>query len=326
MSGHDHGRPDGTGLTIALNLAVNLALTAAKWIAFLLTGSPSLFGEAAHSTADSLNPILLWIGFQRGRRPKDARHPFGHDRETFFMSLIAAEAMFILGACLTAWRGIATLISGDKPDFSPWSLGIMIFALAAEGFTFTLAYRKLKRENGGRAVAGLAKSRNTVLLGVLLENGVDTLGVVLAFLGFGLFALTGQPVWDALFSLAIAALLTASSVFLIVRNRSLIVGEAASPEVAAEIAAALAGRPAIAEVVSITAVIRGSDKIHCRLRLRLNQELFVDGWCSGPAAKPYLAGDPVRWSLDRVVRELADVKNAVRGQVRDLASVEIELL
>ncbi len=325
MTGHDHGHHQAAGRTVALNLAVNIGLTLAKWTAFLLTGSPSLFGEAAHSTADTLNPVLLWTGHRRGPRPKCDRHPWGHGRETFFWSLVAAEVMLVLGAGLTAWRGLTALLTGQSPEYSPWSLGIMVFALLAELTTFTLAYRRLKAANGGRPAAGLGRSRDTVLLGVLLENGVDALGVVLALTGFGLFALTGQAVWDALFSLAIAAVLGVSSVFLIRRNRSLLVGEAAPPETAAAIARALRARAGLTEIVEITAVVRGPEEIHCRLRLRLDRERFVTGWCSGPAAEPYLAGDPVRWCLELTVRDLAAIRDAVRAAVPDITMVDIEL-
>lgn len=323
MSGHhDHGG-DGTGKTVIVNLAVNVGLTAAKWLAFALTGSPSLFGEAAHSTADSLNPVLLWTGHRRGQLPKDERHPFGHGRETFFWSLVSAQMMLIIGACLTAWHGVETIVTGRGPEFSAWSLGIMAAALLAEGTTLTMAYRRLKRERGHGLVDKISSSNNTVLLGILMENGVDALGVVLASAGYGLFVLTGSVLCDAVCSLLIAAVLAASSLFLINRNRSLIVGEASRPEVIEAIAAA-AKRPSVREVVSVTAVMRGPDHVHCRLRLRLDNEWFVSGWCGGPSARPYLAGDPVRWCLTTLEQELAAIRGEIRRQVPEVSSLEIE--
>ena len=323
MSGHhhDHG---GTAKTVAFNLAVNLFLTLAKWLAFALTGSPSLFGEAAHSTADSLNPILLWTGHRRGQRPKDGRHPFGHSRETFFWSLVAAQLMLLVGSLLTAYRGTLAIMTGAKPDYSPWSLGIMAFALLAESCTLTLAWRKINRERGANLAEKIGGSHDTVLLGVLLENGVDALGVILAFAGFGLFVLTGEPLWDAAFSLLIALTLFVSSVFLINRSRSLLTGEAAPADTVAEIRRALAGRAGIAEILEITAVLYGSERVHCRLRLRLDAEWFADRWCSGPASQPYLAGDPVLWTLQAVRAELAGIKAAVRAGAPEVRSVEIE--
>ncbi len=324
MSGHhDHG--GGTGRTVVFNLTVNLVLTAAKWLAFGLTGSPSLFGEAAHSTADSMNPILLWIGHRRGERPASRRHPFGHGRETFFWSLIAALVMLTVGSFLTAWHGIDTIVTGRAPDYSPWSLGIMIFALAAESCTFTLAWLRLRKEQGEGIVGKIRGSRNTVLLGILLENGVDTLAVILALGGFGLFLLTGNPLWDAVFSLLIAATLACSSVFLIGRSRSLISGETA-PETAIEaIRAAAAGCPSVREVLSVSAAAAGPERFVCRLRLRLDGEALNRRWGDGPAGSLAYAEEPVRWTVKAVARECEAVRAAVRLAVPEAADVDIEL-
>ncbi|MFA6603830.1 MAG: cation diffusion facilitator family transporter [Patescibacteria group bacterium] len=326
MAGHHHHDHDGTARTVAVNLTVNATLTLAKWLAYFLTGSPSLFGEAAHSTADSLNPILLWFGLRRGRLPKDAAHPLGHGRETFFWSLIAAEMMLLLGAGLTAYHGLKTIITGDRPDYSPWSLGIMGFALCAEGFTLFLSWKKIRQERGATLAAKIRGTSDTVTLGILIENGVDALAVLLAFLGFGLFALTGQPLWDAGFSLAIAALLATSSLFLINRNRSLLVGETARPETVARIILIAAVHPAVDVVVAATAVMLDADRVHCHLQLRLKTDGFVWRWCSGPAARPYLAGDPVTWTLDQLTKELASVRSAIRSSVPEVASVDIEIV
>lgn len=320
---HDHG---GTGRTVIVNLAVNVVLTLAKWTAFACSGSPSIFGEAAHSTADSLNPLLLWIGHSRGRRPGCPRHPAGHGRETYFWSLIAAIVMLLVGSFLTAWHGIGMIVSGEAPEFSPLSFGIMTFALLAVSFNVVLAWRRLRLERGDGALDKIKGSRNTVLLGILLENGVDALAVLFAYAGFGLYLLTGEPLWDAAFSLLIAALLAVSSLFLIGRNRSLITGEAAPAEIVEAVAAALRACPAVAEVASVTAVIRGPEEVHCRLRLRLDPEVFVRGWNEYQPRIPGMPGAAVRWTLEALARETAGIERTVRERVRDVASVEIELV
>lgn len=276
MSGchhHDHGH-DRTGWTVALNLTVNLGLTVAKWFAYVLTGSPSLFGEAAHSTADSLNPIFQWIGHRRGQRPACPDHPHGHGRETYFWSLLAALLMLTLGAGFTAWHGIETMLTGRAPERSFVSLAIMAVALMAEGYTFFRAWRELKRE-GDSFWKRLRQSRNTVLLGILLENFVDTIGVVLAFAGFGLYWLTGNPYVDAVFSLLIAVVLLCSSLFLVARNRSLLVGESVGAAERQRLLQA-ATHAIVAEVLELEAVAQGPDEVAVRLRVRLHRGRLVN--------------------------------------------------
>lgn len=329
MSGHHHGHGCGhdhsgeTKKTVILNLIVNLTLLAAKWVAYFLTGSPSLFGEACHSAADSANPAFLWIGYRRGRRPQDADHPFGHGRETFFWSIIAALVMLVVGSFLTAYHGIETIVSGEAPDYSPWSLGIMAFALLAEGYTVTLAFRRLLKEQGQGIFGRIRGSRNTVLLGVLLENAVDASGVLLAFTGFGLYLLTGNPLWDAGFSLAIAALLATSSLFLINKSRSLLMGEAVSPETVEAVRRAVLTRPAVAEITGLKAVTLDSEDFRCHVTVRLESRWFCD---AAQVRDWHCYHQPIRWTLEQVTAEVAAIRAAVIASVPHAAEVDVELV
>jgi cation diffusion facilitator family transporter len=330
MSGHHHhpstgsGRSgDGTGRALLITVAVNLSLTAAKWLAFAVTGSPSLFGEAAHSTADSMNPIVLWIGRRRGRRPVDARHPLGHGRETFFWSLIASLMMLFIGSFLTAWRGIVTLVSGHRPEYSPIALAILGCALAGESWSFFRSWKELKG-NGG-AVRRLRESRDSVLLGIIFENGADVLTVILALAGFGLYALTGDARWDGAFSLMIAALLAVSSLFLINRNRSLLIGESAPSDIIPKIAAAVCGRASVGELVAVCAVMASPDHVSCKVTVRWNADWFTGRWFSMPDATSFHP-KKADWLLSLVTSEVETVKASVLRSVPDVSSVEIVIV
>ena len=64
---------------------------------------------------------------------------------------------------------------------------------------------------------------------VLLEDVAALVGLVLAFIGVGLAALTGNGVWDGIGTIAIGALLIAVAVILIIETKSLLLGESAAP-------------------------------------------------------------------------------------------------
>ena len=78
---------------------------------------------------------------------------------------------------------------------------------------------------------------------LLLEDAGALLGLIFALFGVGLTLLTGNGLWDAFGTLAIGVLLVFIAVFLAVEMKSLILGEAASPEDLAKIRAAIEHYP-----------------------------------------------------------------------------------
>ena len=70
----------------------------------------------------------------------------------------------------------------------------------------------------------LRDEADPVVVGVLAEDGAALFGVLLAAIGVGLSHHTGDPTWDALGGIAVAIVMGVSAVFLIDRNRRLLVG------------------------------------------------------------------------------------------------------
>src|SRR6266404_2188189 len=86
---------------IAIALVANVAVAGAKLAAGLLTGSSALLAEAAHSTADSVNEVILGLSLRRSRRPADDAHPFGYGGTRFLWAFLAAIFSFLLGGCVS---------------------------------------------------------------------------------------------------------------------------------------------------------------------------------------------------------------------------------
>lgn len=321
--GHGHDHHAGTAKAVSVTLVVNIAIMAAKWFAFALTRSPSLFGEAAHSTADTLNPFVLWIGQRRSKRPAHRRHPLGHGREAFFWSLVAAELMLVVGAVLTARHGIETLLTGRVPHVSNVALGVMGFAAVGEAYSLWVVWRRMRK--GLRAGGRIRDTGNTVLLALLIENAVDILGVALACMGYGLYVATGNAVWDAAFSLAIAAVLAVSSLFLINRSRSLIIGEAAPPDVEHAVIRLLQSRPSVAEVRQVVTVMRGPEDVGCVIVLRWDAEWFAAKWraLAGGESPPQPL---VPWVFALTRTETEAIKDTVRSHVPCITRLQIEIV
>src|SRR5947209_8484091 len=106
------GGGESAGTVIVAGL-VNLAIAAAKFVGGMISHSSAMLSEAAHSLADTVTEVLLFIALKRGNRPADDRHPFGYGRETYFWAFLAALCTFALGAGFSIWQGVDTIRHGE---------------------------------------------------------------------------------------------------------------------------------------------------------------------------------------------------------------------
>jgi cation diffusion facilitator family transporter len=243
-----------TRVTVLVALAANLVIAVAKAVGGLLTQSPALLSEAAHSVADSLNEVFLLAALRRSRRPADARHPFGYGKERFFWSLLAAVGIFVMGGCFSFFQGIEALRGGGEETFTGYVAGMVVLGVAfvAEGLSLLRALYQVRRQGG--AAGGL---RDPALRTVVAEDGTAVIGVTLAFAGMALHMVTGQVVWEASASLAIGALLVFVAYRLGRDARDQLIGEAADPEAAGRIRALLEAQPEIDSVEALLTMKTG---------------------------------------------------------------------
>src|SRR3989338_9819652 len=78
-----------------------------------VSGSSSMFSEGIHSVADTLNQGFLFIGLVRSRKKPDDDFGYGYGRERFFLALLSACGIFFVGAGVTLYNGISSIISPE---------------------------------------------------------------------------------------------------------------------------------------------------------------------------------------------------------------------
>ncbi len=213
--------------SVSLSIATNTAIALSKGFGWFVTGSPTLFAETVHSLADVGNQVLLKVGEVRGRAGPDRVHPFGRGQEKFFWALVSAVSVFFVGCGINLYHGIHALLSPVAVEpFTPLVVGLLLFALALEAWTFTVALREI----GG--LSGLRANRNNVtVLAVLLEDAVALLGIALTLLVAGVSMLAGpRPEFDAIVAIVVGVLLGAMALFLAALNRRLLI-DASDPVV-----------------------------------------------------------------------------------------------
>ena len=259
----------GTKAIIAA-LAANLGIAVTKFGAWLLTLSSSMLAEAIHSLADSGNQLLLLVGGKRSRRGATARHPFGYGRERYIYAFIVAIVLFSVGGLFAVYEGVHKVeesLSGTPSDLleSDWwfvPLLVLGVAICLEGYSFLTAMRESRKSKGSVSWTNfIRRAKAPELPVVLLEDTAALIGLVLALCGVGLTLLTGQAVFDGIFTLAIGVLLALVAVVLAFETKSLLLGESATPENVEAIEKAIVAGDEVERIIHMKTLHLGPEEL-----------------------------------------------------------------
>jgi len=250
----------GSRAVIAALLA-NLGIAVMKFIAFLLTRSSSMLAESVHSLADSGNQGLLLLGGKQAKRKANAEHPFGYGRDRYVYGFLVALVLFTLGGLFALYEGFHTIADPHKVDSPLIALGVLVAAIALEGYSFRTAIHESREPKGDSTLFQfIRRAKIPELPVVLLEDFAALIGLAFALVGVSLAALLDQPIWDGIGTVAIGVLLISVAVTLIIETKSLLLGESATPAVRSSIAKAMIG-PGVLRVIHMRTMHLGPDEV-----------------------------------------------------------------
>ena len=261
---------ENTARAILYAFLANFGIALSKSWAAWLTGSGSMLAEAIHSYADTGNQVLLYLGIRQATKPPDAKHPMGYGKLSYFWSFIVAMLLFSVGGLFSMYEGFHKL-SEPAALTQIWVAQLVLsIAIVLEAFSLAGCLREIKALRGLRPFSSwLRHTRNSALVVVLGEDIAALLGLVLALGFLTLASITGNPVFDAIGSMCIGAILIVISVFLSFRVRSLLVGQSADPEIQEAIQAIIASNDDVVEVFNTITMQFGPDTmLATKIRLR----------------------------------------------------------
>lgn len=265
---------EGSRTAVVAAVVGNSAIAVAKFVAAAITSSAALLAEGIHSVADTGNQVMLLWGLSAAKREATAAHPFGRGKEVYFWSFMVAVMLFVGGSVFAIQHGVEALRHPRELASQTTSIVVLVVAIVIEGFTFTVALREFNKSRGTRATwRSIRDSKDTALLVVLLEDSGAMAGLLLALIGVGLSAVTGDPVWDAIATLVIGVLLAVIAFILAFETKSLIVGEAASRSDRAQIRAAVLSHRNVERVGRLLTMHMGPHEILVNIDIDLKDGL-----------------------------------------------------
>ena len=208
---------------VVIALVGNMLIAVLKFIAAFFTNSASMSAEAIHSSADSLNQILLLIGNKRSKRKHDELHPFGYGREEFFWAFMVAILLFFGGAMYSIYEGVHKIIHPKAINHFWWAIIVLSISIVIESKSFLVAYKEMRKTTTGSIANAIRRSVDTNLIVILLEDAAALSGLVVAFI-CTLLSIT-NPIFDAVGSISVGIILCYVSYSLVNELRKLIIGE-----------------------------------------------------------------------------------------------------
>lgn len=243
---------DASVKSILFALLANFGIAVTKTIAAVITGSGAMLAEAIHSYADCGNQGLLFLGLKKMKREPDLEHPLGYGKEIYFWSFIVALILFSMGGLFSAYEGIHKLSSHEglkSPMIAIVVLSLSILLEAASTYGCITQINKIKGKVPLRL--WLKYSRQSELIVVLGEDIAAMLGLVFALIAVILSAITGNPVYDAVGSIVIGALLITISFVLGIKVKSLLIGQSADDPTRTAIKQYLEARPEVEQLLNL---------------------------------------------------------------------------
>jgi len=280
----------GSRKAVALALIANGGIALSKFGVYALTHSSSLLTEAIHSTADCANQVLLFIGMEQGKVGPTHKHPLGRGQAAFVASFLVALLLFTVGGLYSLIEGLHKIRHPETPHHLGWAIGLLLFAVALEGYSMAGALKASARERRGKPLMRyIHTSSSTELVVILAEDFAALVGLVLALAAVLLTLATGNPVWDGVGSVAIGLLLIAVALFVGVEVASLLLNEAPPLVLRAAIRETAEEDPSVHHVMNLIAVIIGSEKLMVALQIQF---------------KPQPSGDALAETINALERRL----------------------
>lgn len=263
----------GSNRAIFAALGANLGIAATKFVAAGFSGSGSMLAEAIHSLADSGNQVLLIVGGKKAGREATANHPFGYGRQRYIYAFMVSIVLFSIGGLFSFYEGVQKLQHPHELELAWLPLVVLGISIVLESFSLRTALREVAQDRGKLSlIEYIRHAKAPELPVVVLEDIAALVGLVLAFAGVGLTALTGNPVFDAFGTIAIGALLVAVAVILGAETSSLLIGEGATQQDYEHILNALAGTPGVMGVIHSKTLYLGPDELLLAAKIAVNPD------------------------------------------------------
>lgn len=127
----------------AVGSAVNVGLTAFKFVAGILGRSSAMVADAVHSLSDILTDVIIFVFVRTASKPVDKTHEYGHGKYETLATLIVGVILILVGIGIMV-AGIEDCIAfihgkiGERPGMIALIAAVLSIVLKEGVYRYTL--------------------------------------------------------------------------------------------------------------------------------------------------------------------------------------------
>jgi cation diffusion facilitator family transporter len=171
-----------------------IGLFVIKVLVGVITGSISIWAQAADSSLDIFAVVVTYLTVGFAARPADHEHPFGHGKVEDISALI--QAILLVGAVIAIdYSAIQRIIHSEAIQLTEAGMAVMLVSLLVSIFLSRHLFRVAKTTGS----VALEANANNIRGDVYSTSGV--------LVGLLLVRITGLPIFDPVIALAVSLLI-----------------------------------------------------------------------------------------------------------------------
>ena len=246
----------------------NSIITILKFIWFFISGSWSLFSEAIHSFADTINQVLLMVWIKKSSKKEDHKYSYWYKKERYFRATISACWIFFIWAWITIYHWIEWFLEPKKMEHVFYSLSILAISFIVEWATLLIAIKSIYNKDDW-LITSIKKSDNASLA-VILEDTIAVIWIIVASLCIFLSYLTWITYFDSIWSIIIWIMLWFIAVFLIMENKNYLIWKSIEVDLKDEIIEFLENHELIDKVLDFKSQILDNENYIIKCEIEFN--------------------------------------------------------
>jgi divalent metal cation (Fe/Co/Zn/Cd) transporter len=195
----------------------------------------------------------------------------------YFYSFIVALLLFFGGGVFSIYEGVHKIQTPEPVGDITVALVILVLSLVLEGWSTLGNIKTMAKRRGTTGFFRyLRETKDSDLIVVFGENSAAVLGLVFALAAVGLAKITDDSRWDAIGSLAIGGVLVGVATFLAREVKSLLVGEAADPQLLKSFEELADLDPNVERVLNVLTLQQGPGEIVVAAKLKFRSGMDTD--------------------------------------------------